>query len=434
MRAKIFRSYKMTVSLALAAILTLGVVADTTKTFALDYEFYSKNDALLYDPTYQASCASGGGTLVGENTQEKIWNFFLSEGLTPEQAAGLMGNMEKESGFSPTAQQKPGQNLWDNGSPKGWGLVQWDGGRRFSSPNGGVLGNLRKEKPDLIQYLALEFEGMTEPDGNFAAADFDALLLYELEYMVDESEGRRVTATQFSGSADTEWARMKEQATLREATLFWERNFEVSGDPNIPGALEGRVDKAEAIFAKFSSKSPATGSPTGCPGYGEIQQYTLQYAWPEYHSPPYPTKKPEYQQAVKDAQADGRYVGGLQYPGVDCGGFVTLLVTNSGHDPEYNYDGRGGNTTDQLRWLRNNWRELGKGGDFDTAELEPGDVAIRDGHTYIYVGEIADFGEDGIATPGIASASISYTGESWRAPMAGGESLTDPDYFWYTKR
>ena len=88
------------------------------------------------------------------------------------------------------------------------------------------------------------------------------------------------------------------------------------------------------------------------------------------------------------------------------------------------------------------------------ADLKPGDVAFSPGHTFIFVGGTGKQGDpkitilkeprDGIAQDttlgagdknwhGVASASISFTGESWRSPMAGHESLTSSSVTWYRK-
>ena len=39
--------------------------------------------------------------LTGKDTAEKIWNFLIAAGLNKYGAAGLMGNLEKESGLNP---------------------------------------------------------------------------------------------------------------------------------------------------------------------------------------------------------------------------------------------------------------------------------------------------------------------------------------------
>jgi hypothetical protein len=47
-------------------------------------------------------------SLVGKNTEEKIWNFFKSKGYTDFAIAGIMGNMYAESGLSPINVQNNG--------------------------------------------------------------------------------------------------------------------------------------------------------------------------------------------------------------------------------------------------------------------------------------------------------------------------------------
>ena len=39
--------------------------------------------------------------LTGKDTAEKIWNYLIAAGLNKYGAAGLMGNLEKESGLNP---------------------------------------------------------------------------------------------------------------------------------------------------------------------------------------------------------------------------------------------------------------------------------------------------------------------------------------------
>lgn len=47
-----------------------------------------------------------------------VWQFFSALGFTPEAVAGLLGNMQQESGINP--------GRWQGGSGPGYGLVQWD--------------------------------------------------------------------------------------------------------------------------------------------------------------------------------------------------------------------------------------------------------------------------------------------------------------------
>jgi predicted esterase len=147
---------------------------------------------------------------------------------------------------------------------------------------------------------------------------------------------------------------------------------------------------------------------------GEFVNLVKAYAWPEYHNAPFTERMPAYKEAVERSIAEGRYVGG--YQGVDCGGFVTTLVQNSGLEPEYNKSAPGpGTVVTQRAWVEaHGWTLLNRdlSTPVDASILQAGDIAYTSGHTYIYVGEIEGFGST------IASASL---GE--RAPMAGLEGI-----------
>ncbi|MDR3297824.1 MAG: phage tail-type lysozyme domain-containing protein [Candidatus Nomurabacteria bacterium] len=166
----------------------------------------------------------------------------------------------------------------------------------------------------------------------------------------------------------------------------------------------------------------------GCGVGGAFAQLVLAYAWPEYHASPYFAMMPDYELVVAKRQDEGRYVGGGSHPGIDCGGWVTTLMQESGYEPNYN-DVSGG-TAVQEQWVKDHgWTRLNPSGDIDTSLLRAGDVALTDGHTFVFVGEISGFDSN------IASAS--YGGENpnsgaWRAPMAGTESLTG-GVRWYRK-
>ena len=127
---------------------------------------------------------------------------------------------------------------------------------------------------------------------------------------------------------------------------------------------------------------------------------------------------PAYAEAVSRSISEGRYVGGSidGVPGIDCGGFVTILTQNSGLEP--NYNDRKGNTTTQEEWVKDHHWLLLNGSpnqQIDTSILQPGDIAFSLGHTFIYVGDIPGFGSK------IASAAYSFSRP--RAPMAGREDL-----------
>lgn len=146
---------------------------------------------------------------------------------------------------------------------------------------------------------------------------------------------------------------------------------------------------------------------------GSLTETILAYAWPDYHEAPYFDMKPQYAAAVKEAQAKGGYVGGGPHPGIDCGGYITLLMRNSNTDPTYNsYNGDVGA---QQRYMDEHPdRYMKLSGVKYITDLKLGDIFITSdrGHTYMFVGQIPNFHGN------ITSASFSTTGQSWRTPMA----------------
>lgn len=183
---------------------------------------------------------------------------------------------------------------------------------------------------------------------------------------------------------------------------------------NIHPNESGKELFAETIYTAINSNT----NENGCSVNGEFTSLVKAYAWPEYHAAPYTNRMPDYAEAVTTSISEGRYVGGSinGVPGIDCGGFVTILVQNSGLASDYN-DTKGATDT-QEAWVKShNWTLLnGSSSQYvDTSILQAGDVAFSNGHTFIYVGEISGFNS--------TIASASYGQSSARAPMAGHEDL-----------
>jgi hypothetical protein len=196
-----------------------------------------------------------------------------------------------------------------------------------------------------------------------------------------------------------------------------------------PALLSSSIGSGTGTSTGSGSGSGTSGC-SGVTGQGAtaIVQEAINYAWPTYHDSPYIVFKPTYQAAVKAAVAAGVYVGGGSgvYQGIDCGGFVNLVMRNSGADP--NYDSGNGDTIVQEAYLNAHpelYEDLGP--QTNSLKLLPGDIAINSDHTFIYVGSQPNFDGDS------ASASYSTTGLSWRTPMADGFDYSDSagPFIWY---
>ena len=204
-------------------------------------------------------------------------------------------------------------------------------------------------------------------------------------------------------------------------------------------AAAARLANAKALYDKYKDSTSLSSSGAALPGTSaacssgsggssELQNYTLKYAWKELNHSPRKERTPDYTNAISTAVNEGRYVG---EEGIDCGGFVTTLLYDSGFDKTYNKDAKGGPTYEQEAWAKANWQRLGAangtyepdGSKFTEDKLQPGDVAFSQGHTWIYVGEISGFESK------YASAS-----QGIKAPSAGEEGFFYDQNVWYRKK
>jgi murein DD-endopeptidase MepM/ murein hydrolase activator NlpD len=166
------------------------------------------------------TCKASPINLVGSDNAEKTYNFLVGKGLTPIQAAGIMGNLQAESGFDP--QKVQGGAISDTIiSGKGYGIAQWTDPNRqqnladFAAKAGALVGDLG------VQLNFLYFES---------------------------TEGTRAGA----------WQKQAQQTDVRAATYAWEDNYE---SPKI-GHQENRVQFANALLVKFGSNTTSSSNST----------------------------------------------------------------------------------------------------------------------------------------------------------------------------
>lgn len=133
-----------TVGFLAAAVLLAGPVSAQNDIYrTLQTPFYDPNsqgnqacvlepatagpDALLDQPILSSSCVCSENSIViiGSVNAEKAWNYFISLGLSPEQTAGILGNLQQESGIEPTRENYIGA----------YGIAQWLDGRLTNLKN-----------------------------------------------------------------------------------------------------------------------------------------------------------------------------------------------------------------------------------------------------------------------------------------------------------
>lgn len=409
MRHRFFAIFAAILILSSTIVDTVSAVQDEF----YDENFYSLNNIGWYDPRCSESSSTGTVQLAGNDNTEKILNFFMRKGLTLAQSSGIVGNMIQESGLNPAIIQ--GGRIADDSyvlqSGVGFGLVQWtSGGRQVNFMN--HMKGLGVGVTNLSGQLEFVWKEMSESYPNTMRA------LKASSNPVDAAIAvHGPPSPGYEASADSP----EKVRTVRGG------NAQKVHDKYVDApALAG--DTAESSMTPSgegtdSTKSSSDEGKQDCVGQsgtttsGDLSALTKAYAWPEYTAGR-TDQQPAYTAAVSKAKSESRYTGGAN--GNDCGGFVTTLIFDSGFDKKYNSDAKGGNTLSQESWLRKNWNVISS---TDAQDRQPGDVAINEDHTYIYVGKIDGFNSV------IASASYSD-----RSPMAGHEGVTDSSFRWYRKK
>lgn len=138
----------------------------------------------------------------GNNNTEKTWNFLMDKGFTKEQAAGIMGNIEQESGFRTTALNTA------CGGTGAYGMIQWTEGRQKG----------------LYQYCSANGFSPTSVEG-------------QLNYMWHE-------LTEVSYYRTRVYEKIIAATTVAEVTTIWGANYEVYA---IKGTSEFNKENNERI-------------------------------------------------------------------------------------------------------------------------------------------------------------------------------------------
>ena len=189
-----------------------------------------RHGALLL-PLFLAACGVAGGPgettdqqndqVVSETPSDKIaFEFFVGKGLTDVQAAGIVGNLDQESGMSPTIAQY--------GGGPGRGIAQWSVGERWDT-----------SKDDNVAWYAAQ-QGASATSLNL-----------QLEFIWYE-----LTTIGYG------YSELRAATTVTAAVDAFQSYYEICG----ACASSNRIAHAEAALADYggSSPAPAPSGPTTC--------------------------------------------------------------------------------------------------------------------------------------------------------------------------
>lgn len=299
--------------------------------------------------TSQTACCGSSTVLSGKGNGDKVFNYFIGKGLSVPQVAGIMGNLQIESGFDPTVLNGGAHNPDPSQVTVAWGLGQWLPGSKVLTiqKEAGVTGN--------IDDLATQLDIMWWEINNKAP----------------------------TGQIDI-IAGLKQINDPVQAAQYWKQYYEGSvgqADQAVNDAAREWANHTPDSSATATASSPSTDSCTSGAASAIVQE-ALLLSWPDDSHGTTPT--PEYAQAYAQFNPDG--------PGLaDCGGFVATVMHATNADPNYPAGGTGA----QAAYVRAHPEKYDVVDKVTSiSDLQPGDIMIvnsgdgtgADGHTYIFVG------------------------------------------------
>ena len=167
-----------TTTLCLALLLILSASPVSALSQAQHDVLHSSSQIYYFNTEVDAnSCGGSGSVLVGSNFGEKIFNFLISKGLSPVQAAGLMGNLQAESGLDPARVQSTKTPEGDSDTMNidghtGYGLAQWTSLGRQQNLRKAVVAANTKDSDIGVQLDYL----WSELSGGYKSSTLDPLL------------------------------------------------------------------------------------------------------------------------------------------------------------------------------------------------------------------------------------------------------------------
>ena len=158
-------------------------------------------------PTSGQEGVAGPEDFSGSTGAEKTMHYLMSQGLTAAQAAGIAGNLQQESGFSPIA---------DNGTHHG--IAQWDKQNRW---------------PRVSAYISSIGRDPNTLEGQLVGLKWEA-----------EQRG--------------DWREIKKASNARDASAIWLERFERSGEKPGMRGFENRMEFANSLLAKYGNYVPSS--------------------------------------------------------------------------------------------------------------------------------------------------------------------------------
>ena len=169
--------------------------------------------------------------ITGGDTAERGWNYFTGMGYSKPATAGILGNLEAESGLNPKIIQ-------GNGKGPAAGLAQWE---NYNTKSG--------RWNDMRLYAESKGKDWTDEGSQL---EFINNELNKLENVFWKSEKNMKKA----GTTGTTFEEWKNSTDVDTATRQFEGAFERAGKPH----MERRISAAQKYYDKFSTNNAAANT------------------------------------------------------------------------------------------------------------------------------------------------------------------------------
>lgn len=191
----------------------------------------------FYDPTAVEGCANNALFTSSENAA-KVYRFFTGKGYSPEQTAGIIGNMKAESAIQPMRLQNtppdvrtPAQEA--ESRSLGWGLVQWTPPSKMITPlrQEGATYEQIETVEQQVEFLWRQLEGTAPSSNEKSAGD-------HLKQQTTVAGAAESFMTKYERPRDQSAAKIAARVSLAEASMI-ELGAGPSGDALESGCASG---------------------------------------------------------------------------------------------------------------------------------------------------------------------------------------------------
>lgn len=174
------------------------------------------------DTSSSGASAASADNITGSDTAQKVWNYFTGAGYSKAATAGILGNMQQESGVNPASIQ-------GNGKGPAAGIVQWENYNTKSS-----------RWKAMSDYAASKGKDWTDLGSQLEFIDKELKTLGSFwSYQPNMSK---------AGTTGTSYDAWKQSTSVDTATRQFEGAFERAGKP----MMDNRISAANKYYNMYA--------------------------------------------------------------------------------------------------------------------------------------------------------------------------------------